>query len=169
MSRGLVAHHLESSFLALASKYLQLKRVLQHFQKRSTRFTHTHTSCTARREAGPRFVRGRLLAQDRQGFRPKPASYGPNQIGKHFSAGELVHFTSFLFQVTYCSSRWFAKLGPFPAATIDFSLLFSDLPQKRSRQANKSTPASVFTYWSSDSSSAQVELGASAETNLDDY
>ena len=36
-----------------------------------------------------------------------------------------------LFQVTYCSSRWFAKLGPFPAATIDFSPLFSDLPRKR--------------------------------------
>ena len=62
------------------------------------------------------------------------ASYGPNQIGMHFSAGELVHFTSFLFQVTYCSSRWFAKLGPFPAATIDFSHLFSDLPRKRSPQ-----------------------------------
>ena len=30
----------------------------------------------------------------------------------------------FLFQVTYCSSRWFAILGPFPAATIDFSNLF---------------------------------------------
>merc|ERR1719213_1491920 len=25
------------------------------------------------------------------------------------------------FQVTYCSRRWFAILGPFPAATIDFS------------------------------------------------
>ena len=29
------------------------------------------------------------------------------------------HF--FPFQVTYCSCRWFAILGPFPAATIDFS------------------------------------------------
>ena len=38
----------------------------------------------------------------------------------------------FFFQVTYCSSRWFAILGPFPAATIDFSNPFSDLPRKRS-------------------------------------
>ena len=61
------------------------------------------------------------------------APYGPNQISMHFSSGKLVHFTSFLFQVTYCSSRWFAKLGPFPAAkTIDFSPASSDLPRKRS-------------------------------------
>jgi len=37
----------------------------------------------------------------------------------------------FPFNVTYCSSRWFAIPGSFPAATIDFSLLFSDLPRKR--------------------------------------
>ena len=30
-------------------------------------------------------------------------------------------FHVFPFKVTYCSSRWFAILGPFPAATIDFS------------------------------------------------
>merc|ERR1711924_175908 len=54
------------------------------------------------------------------------------KLSMHFSAGLLVHFISFFFQVTYCSSRWFAILGPFPAATIDFSNLFSDLPRKRS-------------------------------------
>ena len=27
------------------------------------------------------------------------ASYGPNQISMHFSSGELVHFTSFLFRL----------------------------------------------------------------------
>ena len=32
-----------------------------------------------------------------------------------------ISFHFFPFQVTYCSSRWFAILGPFPAATIDFS------------------------------------------------
>ena len=35
-----------------------------------------------------------------------------------------ISFHFFPFQVTYCSSRWFAILGPFPAATIDFSNLF---------------------------------------------
>ena len=55
------------------------------------------------------------------------------KLSMHFSAGLLVHFISLpFFQVTYCSSRWFAILGPFPAATFDFSNPFSDLPRKRS-------------------------------------
>ena len=32
-----------------------------------------------------------------------------------------ISFHFFPFQVTYCSCLWFAILGPFPAATIDFS------------------------------------------------
>ena len=48
------------------------------------------------------------------------------------AAAEQELFVPFPFQVTYCSSRWFAVPGSFPAATIDFLFLLSELPRTRS-------------------------------------
>ena len=59
-----------------------------------------------------------------------------------------ISFHFFPFQVTYCSSRWFAILGPFPAATIDFSHPFptylESVPPRKSYLFQKLSGGNAF-------------------------
>ena len=56
-----------------------------------------------------------------------------------------ISFHFFPFQVTYCSCRWFAILGPFPAATIDFSHPFPTCLESVPR-LNCFSPESILSF-----------------------